>query len=341
VWLAPREGSLSGARGAGRAAVAIAALWAGGAWLFCGFGPASLAEDGLVAEGSTMGVASLGPGADGGSLRMVSRPGTLVYLDDETTALAVSPFADVRVAPGRHEVRLHGGPGSLDERVEFVMPEGETLALVPLEPTLSFRDLAAALVATDAPLRRTLEERREPDVRTVVTVVFCAWVTAALAIASAAPGSSRSLWARLAMTAPLGLVLLLRAAVLAPFVPLAGWVAMGTAVFVASIVAYRHAAEGALEPAAWRAGRLLARFEWWVLDAVSSAAVGLLWALAWASAWVDARAVAGPLDAVSVRIGRVARRVEPAAGGSLAPVAWLFLAGLAVAVATASFVANR
>jgi hypothetical protein len=142
------------------------------------------------------------------------------------------------------------------------------------------------------------------------------------------------------MTAPLGLVLLARAGVLAPLVPRAGWLTLVVLVIV-SIVADWRVPHGTLDQAAARAGRLLVRFERWVLDAVGAAGVASFRALAWTVAWVDARTMIHPVDAVAVRVDRFGHHIEPAAGGSLARVAWIVLAGLAMALAALSFVAIR
>jgi hypothetical protein len=324
--------------------VALAALVTGGAWLFAGLGGAWPAEDADVEARPAIGVVALGSGDGGGSLRMVSWPGASVYLDDDLAPLAVSPFAGVHVGPGRHELRVRVGPGSEEERVEISMPsEGQSFAIVPLGPTLSFRDLGVGLAAPDGGARRGLRELRGPGGADLVTGAFGAWTIAALAIASATPASRRrlDLLAHVAMTGPLGLVLLARAAVLAPFVPRAGWGTLIALVVVVSIAADRRVAQGTLEQAAARAGRLLVRFERWVLDAAFALAAASFRGLAWAVAWIDARTMVVPVDAVAVRVDRVGYRIEPAAGGSLARVGWTLLAGLAVALAAATVAAGR
>jgi hypothetical protein len=342
AWLAGRASAAAGVRTSVRAAVGVAALLVGGAWLSSGLGAALIGDEGAPDDRPATGVVPLGGAGDGGSLRMVSFPGTAVYLDDAATPLAVSPFAAAHVAPGRHELRLHFGPGSVDEPVEISMPpDGPTLALVPLGPTLSFRDLGAGLAAAAPALRVSKEE--EAGGASVVTGVFCAWAIAALAVAGAAPAPRRrtDLLAQLATAAPLALVLLARAAVLTPFVPRAGWITLAAVVLAIAIAADRRVIPGTLEDATWRAGRLLVRFEHWVLDAVSAAAGAALWALAWIAAWVDAHAVLAPVDAVAVRIGRAGDRLEPAVGGSFAPVAWVLLACAAAALAAFSIAASR
>jgi hypothetical protein len=112
-------------------------------------------------------------------------------------------------------------------------------------------------------------------------------------------------------------------------------------VLAIAIAADRRFVSGTLEEGAWRAGRLLVRFERWVLDAVSAAAAATLWGLAWIAAWIDTRVVLAPVDAVAARIGRVGDRIEPAVGGSLAPVAWTLLACAAAALAALSLAASR
>jgi hypothetical protein len=274
---------------------------------------------------------------------MVSWPGAAVFLDDESAPLAVSPFTGVHVAPGRHELRVRIGPGSEDERVELWMPsEAQSFALVPLGPTLSFRDLAAGLAAVDGSMRRGLRELRGPGGADLVTGALGAWTIAALAIASATPASRRrlDLLAHVAVTGPLGLVLLARAAVLSPYVSRAGWVTLIALVVVVSIAADRRVAQGTLEQAAARAGRLLVRFERWVLDAAFALAAASFRALAWAVAWIDARTMVASVGAVAVRVDRIGYRVEPAAGGSLARIGWLLLAGLAVVLAAVTFAAR-
>ena len=342
AWLAGSRELAAGARVAGRAAVAVAALVTGGAWLLCETGGAFSVDEASPAP--KLAVASLGATAGESTLRMVSWPGAAVFLDDAHAPLGTSPFVDVAVPRGHHELRVQSGAGIEEDHVEFTVPDderdghnGEAFAVEPASSTLSFRELAVGLSTGDAPLARTLGDRHGASFSDSAAMVFCAWLAAVCAIASIIP----RVW--MVESVVLGPVLLARAAVLAPLVPIAAW-ALGLAIVAAfAFVEDRRVPEDALERTVARGGHVLLRFERWVLDATASAGAALFLAVAWAAAWLDTHVIVAPLDAAALRVGRAGYRVEPLVGGSLARAAWLILFACALAAAgvTMSYAASR
>jgi hypothetical protein len=336
AWLAASRDPAVGGRVAARAAVAMAALVAGGAWLFCGTGGFWSLDDASPSASTKLAVEPLALSAGESTLRMVSWPGAVVFLDDAHVPLATAPFVGVEVPQGHHELRVRTGEGLEENRVEFtVPPAGETFAVEPSGSTLSFRELAVGLSHPDAPLAHALAEQHGAGFADCAAMAFCAWLVAVCAIASIIP----RVW--MLETGVLGPVLLARAAVLAPLVPIGAWAAGLAIVFAFAFVEERRVPEDALERTVARGGRLLLRFERWVVDATASAGAALFLALAWSAAWLDARVIGAPLDAVAVRVGRAAYRVEPAVGGSLARAAWLLLFAISAAAAAASYAASR
>jgi hypothetical protein len=335
AWLAASLDPAVGGRVASRAAIAVAALVAGGAWLFCGTGGFWL-DDATSSASAKLVVQPLALSAGESTLRMVSWPGAAVFLDDAHTPLATTPFAGVEVPQGHHELRVRSGEGLEENRVEFtVPPEGQTFAVEPSGSTLSFRELAVGLSNPDAPMKHALEAQHGAGFADCAAMAFCAWLVAVCAIASIIP----RVW--MLETGVLGPVLLARAAVLAPLVPIAAWAAGLAIVVVFAFVEDRRVPEDALERTVAYGGRLLLRFERWVLDATASAGAALFLGLAWAAAWLDARVIGAPLDAVAVRVGRAGHRVEPAVGGSLARAAWVLLFAISAAGVAASYAASR
>jgi hypothetical protein len=345
AWRAASAHPAEGGRIAARAATAVAALVAGGVCMFHGTGGTWSAGDEVSRTAATppFGVVPVGPASPtGNTLRMLSWPGATVAVDDAHTPIAVAPFSGVHIPPGHHDVRVRpGAPGATpeEERVEFTAPaEGLTLALEPWGATLSFRDLAVSLATADAPARRALQAT--PDGAgdagvDLASLAFCAWMIAVCAIVSILP--------RVRMLEPgvVGVVLLARAIVLAPLLHLGAWAAGLAIVFVFAVIDDRRVPEDALERTVASGGRLLVRFERWVLDATAAAGAAAFWAAGWSAAWIDAHVLQGPGHAVGARVGRAGIRLEPWVGGSLARLAWLLLAAVAAAVAMLSYAASR
>ncbi|MCL2448752.1 MAG: hypothetical protein FWD17_07395 [Polyangiaceae bacterium] len=345
AWRAAAVRPVESGRIAARAATAMAALLAGGVCIFHGSAGAFSAGDETANASTAPPLGAVPVGSEnplGNTLGMVSWPGAAVSIDDARAPAATAPFAAVPLSPGHHDVRVRpGGPGATPEEVRIDLtapPQGEALAIESWAATLSFRDLAVSTATADAPTRHALQAPVLGAGGSSVdpaSLAFCAWIFAACAIISLLP--------RVQMPEPgiLGLILLARAAVLAPLVHLGAWAVGLVIVFVFAVIDDRRVPEDALERTVSGGGRLLVRFERWVLDATASAAAGAFWAAGWMAGWVDAHVVQRPGDAVAARLGRTSARVEPWVGGSLARLTWVLLAAAAAAVATLSYAAIR
>jgi hypothetical protein len=282
------------ARIAARAALAIVSLVVGGVVLFSSAeGGEAPGDDGMVRPAESIALVPLGAtGTDSSALRMVSWPGAAVFLDDTRLPIATSPFAAAALPAGHHELRIRPDPrGALPEEVRLSIPpstEGRVLAIEPRGPTMSFRDLALSLAGDDA-FRRSLAEKGGGfgpwvDAADAASLAFWSWLMAACALATIVP-RTRTLEAGIA-----GLAVLARGASLAPLATIGTWAAGLVIVLVFAVVDDRRVPEDALERVVAMAGRLLERFERWVIHATGAAAGAAAWALGWAAAWYDANA---------------------------------------------------
>jgi hypothetical protein len=359
AWGGERPAVIAGTRAVG----AIGALLLGAAILFWGLGGGWQGADYAPDLGPRFVAASVARSdtqdTPGAWLTMTSVPGARLFLDDARVPLEAgrhavrSPFARVPVTPGIHGLRIHPGDGADDTVVDRVtFGEGEELALVPLGPTLSFREIAAQLALRDErgerPARRELASRTAPlgfgvPTAALGVLLLAAWAIAAPFGPTEAPAGSRTrrgsvppaqappaaappmlaAFVQCVASPALGVVLLVR---MTPVAPLASqsWLVAGVAVAVlAAAWRARVGWSGAwLADAPATVGRLVTSMERWVVGAATSAVEGLAWAAAWVAARADEHVVGAPGDAAAAGVTRAADMLEAATGVSTRVVAW-------------------
>lgn len=297
-------------RVANRGAAALVTLLIGAALLFWGLGGSWSKDEYLRDVQPPFAAINTGSGPGPAAISLPGSPGALVFVDRARTPV-IAPFAGLPLSAGRHELRVHAGAAADDVMVDLtVSGDGATMMLVASGPSLSLRDVAEVMRATDPALggvsRRGLSGRSGPFGFDLVAATLAVWAFAAWAMRAAppAPGVPRalSLLSLGATTTILGPALLARATVLVPLSPRLGVLlaAVGLATLSVSTVALWRALTGRpagpakppalawLERAPRRMGTLLLRFERWVVDPVASAADGLLGALAWTVVRMDA-----------------------------------------------------
>jgi hypothetical protein len=341
AWLAGYADPRAGAVAATRGAVAITLLVVGGSWLFCRFEGASQGDSTSEQTPRFMAVRSAESDAEGSSLTLASAPGALVYLDEARTPLARAPFAHVAVPVGMHSIRIHPGSAAEDTVLDESIADGTTIALIPAGPSLSLREIAASIGAP------ALEPSRQARGMPVAVAVLCVWMAAAWAVSAVPPAASGPVpliaLSHGATTAMIGPFLLARASALLAFAPRMELVlaTMAAAILVSAARALWAAASrrvdtraeslaaSLLDRAPARAGALLMRFEYWVVDAVAGAAEASGRIVAWAAWRFDAHVLSTPGDAAAVRVAAFGRAVEPWIGVPLARVAWVIWVAVA------------
>jgi hypothetical protein len=342
AWLAGYADPRAGAVAATRGAVAITLLAVGGSWLFCRFEGANPTDSASDEPARFMAVRLVEPpDGQGSSLTLASVPGALVYLDEARTPIARAPFVRVPVSSGSHSIRIHPGSAAEDTVLNESIADGSTIALVPAGPSLSFREITASIAAPSQPSSRPVRETG------VAVAVLCVWMAAAWAVSAVPPAASGPLplvaLSHGATTATIGPFLLGRASALLAFAPRMELVLAVTAaaILVSAARALWAAASRSvdtraesvaaslLDRAPARAGALLMRYEYWVVDAVAGAAEASGRIAAWVAWRFDARVLSIPGDAAAVRIVAIGRAVEPWIGVPLARVAWVVLVAVA------------
>jgi hypothetical protein len=341
AWLAGYADPRAGAVAATRGAVAITLLVVGGSWLFCRFEGASPADSASDEPSRFMAVQMPEPDAEGASLTLASVPGALVFLDEARTPIARAPFVRVSVPTGTHSIRIHPGSAGEDTVLNESIADGSTTALVPVGPSLSFREITTSMAASSQP------SSRQALGTGVAVAVLCAWMAAAWAV-SAVPPAARAPLPLVALshgatTATIGPFLLGRASALLAFAPRMelALAVTAAAILVTAARALWAAASGSVDTRAEsvavllldrgpaRAGALLMRYEYWVVDAVAGAAEASGRVAAWVTWRLDARVLSIPGDAAAVRIAAIGRAVQPWIGVPLTRVAWAILGAVA------------
>ncbi|MGD0676634.1 MAG: hypothetical protein ABSC94_14540 [Polyangiaceae bacterium] len=345
-WTDPQRLSAFCSRGA----AAMVALLLGSTVLFWGLGGSWSGEDYVRDTRAPIAAIPVGPpSAEGSSVTMVTLPGALVFVDDTRTPTAVAPFAKLLLAPGPHGLRIEDAAEKVV--VDFTVPsQGADYAVISCGPTLSFRELSAALTqpreAGDSSLGSVLRGRSGPGGLDVVSVTVAAWGIAAFGLRAALPDPKAPVALRVfsfgALGALPGSALLMHAGVLLSLTPNMVWplaAAWASIVFTSIAGLYNLIADrgsgrmttasppghGWFERAASQLGTLLLNFEVWVLDSISAAGFALVGVAGWVAARVDVDVVGAPVDAAAVRVRELGRRVRPAVG-SFSWMAWTALA---------------
>ncbi|HEY8041862.1 MAG TPA: hypothetical protein VIF15_18790 [Polyangiaceae bacterium] len=191
AWLAGWYDDAAGVVAAMRTAVALGMMLVGAALLFRGLGGAWEDNEYAIDADLAAGVAPVhvGSGTGEASLTMTSLPGALVFVDDARAPFMRAPFVRVPVPAGAHVFRVRAGDGSDDVVVGRVQVDaGESLALVPLGPTLSFHSIADQLAVRDRQglpvVRRAVEAHVGPGGVAVVAGVLLALLGAAGAMSA-------------------------------------------------------------------------------------------------------------------------------------------------------------
>jgi hypothetical protein len=318
--------------------------------------PGSVADDDVAAFDEPA-----DPGAHG-ALTLASEPGAVVFLDESRTALARAPFVGAAVPAGAHMLRVRL-PEAEDEAVvgPVSFAGGETVALVPLGPTLSFYDLAEQIGVRDRygeePIRRALQQRAGFGAGRLLTIVTLLLVGAAIvaSLPPRAPAAPRVLVATAGevTTTLLGPSLLARLAFLLPGTRRPAVAAFAVAALAAvglAALRLRRPEEPRppeipgrrlVELAPVRAGHHLLAFEQWVIDAVGGSARGMTALSGWIASRSDAHLLGAPADAVARRVVRAGRRAGGLLGVPLSRLAWLLLLLAAVAAVALALRSGR
>jgi hypothetical protein len=252
-WLAGGSDPKVGVLVATRSAFAMAALLLGGSLLFWGLGGTWRGDDYVGEPRSAVVALRAGtfdeaprrdaPETSGGSLTLTSMPGTAVFFDDGRAPVMTAPFVGAPLPPGPHTLRLALGAESNDVRApEIEVRAGDSWAIVPFGPTLSFREMGTLSLARDrlgeAALTRELRGRPGPAGLDLLSSVLVLWTAAAWAMGGAFPqGGAPRLRVAVAYgftTAMLGPFFLARTSFLLAMAPRAGIVvaSAGAAILV-------------------------------------------------------------------------------------------------------------
>jgi len=192
AWLAGWRDPVEGAAVATRMALAIAAMMCAAALLFWGLG-GSWDEGGYAADAQPRLVAvQAGSGGSEAVLSMSEPVGARVFVDEARGASLRAPFSRVPLPPGSHSFRVRTGDGADDIGVAAVeVTPGESVAIVPVGPTLSFHamsdELSLRTSAGRTTLRRSVEERVGPGGVAVVAGALLVLLGAAAASSAWVP----------------------------------------------------------------------------------------------------------------------------------------------------------
>lgn len=176
-----------------RMALAVAAMTIAAAWLFWGLGGAW--DDGGYAPDARPRLVAVQAGSSAGesSLSMSEPVGARVFVDESRGLSLRVPFVRAPLPTGSHSFRVRTGDGADDIAVTAVdVAPGESVAIVPLGPTLSFHVMAdeLGLRSSAGGLRRSVEERVGPGGVSVVAGALLLLLGAAAASGSWAPRSA-------------------------------------------------------------------------------------------------------------------------------------------------------
>jgi hypothetical protein len=191
-WLAGWRDPGRGAAVATRMALAIAAMVCAAALLFWGLG-GSWEDEVYTADAQPRLVAvQSGASASEASLSMAEPVGSRVFVDDARGASLRVPFSRAALSAGSHSFRVRTGDGADDIAVAAVeVAPGESVAIVPIGPTLSFHTMADELSlrsgAGRSTLRRAVEERVGPGGVAVVAGALLVLLGAAAAASAWVP----------------------------------------------------------------------------------------------------------------------------------------------------------
>jgi hypothetical protein len=359
AWLVSWTDARAAVATAGRGAAAIAAMvfaasllfWGmGGAWREGQYVPDPRSRVAAVrADEEGAGTAAQGADEDSddaapGLLTFTSLQGATVFIDEARLPSVHAPFVRVAIPSGSHVLRVHPGGSSPDAVVgPLTVTPGESIALVELGPSLSFREIAAQLVVRDAgneyEAREALAGRGSPLGPRLVAVALAVLALAAAAMTGTwlsrdVPPEIR--FASRAVAFILGPALLARVSFLAPLVdPVRGGRVVLIAVAAVIVIAIGLSRRGAgIEQVLFvrtpeRIGALVMSFERWVIDAIAGAMASLVRAAAWTADRLDAEALGGPSDAAAASVVRLGRITESLTGQPVGRAAWALVVVLA------------
>jgi hypothetical protein len=243
-WCDERVGALVATRtGAGIGILLLAAslvFWGlGGRWEAMDYAPGTSPRY-LATHGQGSAAYAAAPArpageldADG-SITMVDRPGSRIYLDDARAVSLRVPFVRRPLSAGSHSVRIHAGPATEDATLNVAVGPDEDVELLPFGPSLSLRQIGKQLgldprangSGDDDDVIAAQQDGLAQGPPSVATIAMVALLLAAAAVSAPMPaeGAPLALLAvsRSATTVLLGPFLLARAAPLGALTPSIG-----------------------------------------------------------------------------------------------------------------------